>query len=346
MAKPDNYHPLVRAVARDLRKRCNVKPGSSIVVACSGGADSIALLRALAILAERRSWRLRLIVGHVHHHLREEAEEDAAFVEQLAKQLGLTYARRDIDPASKPGNLEANARHLRYQALAEIAGEHDAPIIATAHHADDQLETMLMRMLRGSSVAGLRGILWCKLLRTKAEPGVLTPFYRVVRPMLAVEQEAIESFLKQLDQPWREDTTNADTTRTRAKLRHEVVPLLKQLQADAAQKANAMADHFRDLDGLVHRTVEDVMRELVETDGEGRLKLERRYARSLNPVTLGELLRGALIGRGVSPGHLTRPTIMSIVTAAQDTIGKPRTFEFNPGVTLKVDRDALRITKA
>ncbi|MFK7789287.1 MAG: tRNA lysidine(34) synthetase TilS, partial [Phycisphaeraceae bacterium] len=157
---PAHYHPLVRSVARALRERCDVEPSSAIVVACSGGADSVALLRALAMLAPRRKWQLRVIVGHINHHLRNEADDDAAFVEALAGVLSLPFARRDIRPADLPGNLEANARDLRYQSLAEIAKEHGASLIATAHHADDQLETLLMRMLRGSSVAGLRGIAW------------------------------------------------------------------------------------------------------------------------------------------------------------------------------------------
>ena len=123
-------------------------------------------------------------------------------------------------------------------------------------HADDQLETLLMRLLRGTSVAGLRGIAWRKKRDKyiKSAPSVhpekgADPLF-LIRPILGVDQAEILGFLDQLDQPWREDATNADTSRTRAKLRHDVLPLLKELQPDVAGKANELAEHFWDLTAL------------------------------------------------------------------------------------------------
>ena len=333
-ADTPNYHPLVRSVARALRDRCGVKPGVTIVVGCSGGADSVALLRALALLAGRRRWQLNLIVGHVHHHLREEAEDDACFVESLARELGLAYTRRDIHPSELPGNLEANARDLRYQALADIAKEHDARLIATAHHADDQLETLLMRLLRGASVSGLRGIAWQKPVTTKPHAPLL------IRPMLAIEQSDILDLLQQLDQPWQEDATNADTTRTRARLRHEVIPLLKDIQPGAAEKAGDLADHFRDLCQLVQQQAKAVT-------GETRVEaLDRKQARALNPVVLSELLRCALIEAGAPADRLSNNVLAPMVRAAQDHAGGVRSFTFAGGICLSIDRDTMRITKA
>ena len=334
MARPDHhYHPLVRTVARALRQRCGVTAQAAIVVACSGGADSVALLRVLAMLAERRKWRLRLIVGHVQHHLRAEAEGDAAFVEQLAGKLGLPYARQDIQPADLPGNLEANARRLRYAALGEIAAEHDAALIATAHHADDQLETLLMRILRGTSVAGLRGIAWDKPVSTQAgDPR------RLIRPMLAVDPQDITALLDQIDQPWREDATNRDTDRTRARLRHDVLPVLKDLQPDAPSKANDLIDHFREVHDLVQRTADRV-----QTAGGFGVVLLRSDARATNRAVLAEVLRRALINAGCNPGQLTRSALRPAVTAAQDNAGGTRTFSFGKGVQLTVTREHLAI---
>lgn len=336
-ADSPNYHPLVRGVALALRKRCGVNTGSAIVIGCSGGADSVALVRALALLAERRRWRLRLIVGHVQHHLRgEEAEQDAAFVAQLAGQLGLGYERRDIHPADEPGNLEAQARKLRYRALGEIALKRDAGFIATAHHADDQFETMLMRLIRGSSVRGLRGIAWRRRLRTDDDSKRI----HVIRPMLAAPRDEVLDLLNVLDQPWREDATNRDTTRTRARLRHEIIPLIKAIRADAAGKAVALSEQFDQL----HQLVEERAR--AESSGDTLDTISRDHARSLNPIVLTQMLRRDLIHAGVPadqlPGHALRP----VIEAVKDGEGGVRTFEFAGGVTIAIDREVLRVQQA
>lgn len=340
----NHYHPLVRSVARALRQRCGVTAGESLVVACSGGADSVALLRVLAMLAGRRKWRLRLIVGHIQHHLREEAEEDAAFVEQLALKLGLPYARRDIRPGELPGNLEANARQLRYAALAEIADEHDATFIATAHHADDQLETLLMRILRGTSVAGLRGIAWHKVLSRTVSNNTnnkrVSPLY-LIRPMLAIAQEDILALLDLLGQPWREDATNLDTDRTRARLRHDVLPVLKDLQPDAPSKANDLIDHFRDVHELIQRAADQA-----GPINEPGVVLQRSDSRVMNRAVLAEVLRRALIDAGANPGQLTRQALRTAVDAACDSVGGTRTFAFSNHTQLVITREQIAIQSA
>ncbi|MEM8739170.1 MAG: tRNA lysidine(34) synthetase TilS [Planctomycetota bacterium] len=233
-----SYLPLVRAVAYGLRHRAAVPEGGHLLVACSGGADSVALLRALGLLHRRRKWNLTLSVAHVQHHLRppDAAEGDAASVEHLAEQLGLAYHRRDIAPGDTPGNTEANAREQRYAALHQIARDIHAPFVATAHHADDQLETLLMAILRGTTAKGLRGIAWTR---------PLGPRVQLIRPMLgATRAEAVE-LLEHLGQSWREDATNRDPSRTRARLRHEVLPVLRELRPSVARKALELSEALR-----------------------------------------------------------------------------------------------------
>ena len=340
-----NYHPLVRSVARALRQRCGVGEAAAIVVGCSGGADSVALLRALALLAGRRKWGLRLIVGHVQHHLRGDlAEADATFVMRLAEQLGLTYERRDIEPAALTGNLEANARKLRYRALLDIAVAHDAQHIATAHHADDQLETLLMRLLRGASVQGLRGIAWRRRLRTDDEAMRID----VIRPMLGVKRERVLDLLDQLDQPWREDATNTDTTRTRAKLRHDIIPRLKSIQPDAAGKAVALSEQFAHLSQLVKSQADPIIGDARQSSGaqqnQGHPALSREEARGLNPIVLHHWLRRALIRAGVSKDRLSGQALSPVIEAARDHAGGVREFGFEGGVQVAVDSEKLWIT--
>jgi tRNA(Ile)-lysidine synthase len=232
------HHPLVKTVAENLR-RAGIAEGEAVVVACSGGADSVALLRAMAMLAGRRRWRLRLIVGHVNHGLRPEADEEERFVKQFAKKLGLNFAATTItlDPDAA-GNLEDQARQSRYAALIEMAKQHQAARVATGHHADDQLETLLMAILRGSTVRGLRGI---------ARQRELADGIQLIRPMLDADHAQAIAFLKQLDQPWQEDATNDDRDRTRARLRQEVLPVLRDLRPGVAGKSVELADHLREV---------------------------------------------------------------------------------------------------
>lgn len=217
--------------------RCGVGAGDRVLVACSGGADSVALLLATAALASLDKWALDVHVAHVHHHLRNEADDDAKFVADLAERWTLHHHRRDIHPGDASGNVEANARLARYDALADIAQDIDADHIATAHHADDQLETILMRLVRGSGPRGLRGIL--PVRRCTPQSG------RLIRPMLGTTHDEAIAYLRESHQPWREDHTNADTTRTRARLRAEVLPVLKSLNPKAAQNANKTAQRLR-----------------------------------------------------------------------------------------------------
>lgn len=246
------YHPLVRSISRSLRRRCGVTEGDRLLVAVSGGADSVALLRAIAGLAPRRRWRLNLAVGHVQHHLRDDAENDAKFVETMAEQLGLSFERRDLSlhnaaphKHAEPANLEARARLARYDALRDMALATDCRHVVTAHHADDQLETILMRMMRGTGVAGLRGIAWRRDLSEDVA---------LIRPMLdSTHADAID-FLNLLDQPWREDHTNRDITRTRARLRRDVLPVLRDLCPSVARKAMELGDTMRE----THKAIDEI----------------------------------------------------------------------------------------
>lgn len=244
MTSPDaiiamRRHPFAAAVEAGLA-RCGVGAGDRLLIACSGGADSVALLLAAASLATLDKWALDIHIAHVHHHLRDDADGDAALVARLAERYELPHHRSDIQPGDASGNTEANARRMRYDALAAIAHDIDADHIATAHHADDQLETLLMRLIRGAGPRGLRGILPTR----KCTPSR----GRLIRPMLRVTHDEALAYLRDCDQPWREDHTNTDTTRTRARLRAEVLPVLKSLNPNASQNAAKATERLRKTD--------------------------------------------------------------------------------------------------
>jgi tRNA(Ile)-lysidine synthase len=189
-----------------------------LVVAVSGGPDSLALLYALHRLALQP-----LIAAHLNHQLRgEESNADQAFVEQFCAHHRIAFRGEQVDVrAQAPAlgrNVESAARKLRYDWLARTAAEHSAPWVATGHTADDQAETVLHNLLRGTGLRGLRGI----APRRELRPGV-----EVVRPLLTVSREQVEAFLREHQLTACVDRTNLDPALTRARIRHRLLPLLR-----------------------------------------------------------------------------------------------------------------------
>jgi len=329
------YHPLVKAIVRALRRRCGVGAGAKLLVAVSGGADSVALLRALAVIAPRRTWQLELVVGYAQHNLRpaEEGEQDSFLVRGLADELGLPLLRADLDVATTGDNVEAAARRQRYEALADMAESCGASFVATGHHGDDQLETVLMRLLRGASVKGMAGIAWRRpLTGSKAA---------LIRPMLATDRAMVGNFLEVIGQPWREDRTNTDLSRWRARLRHDVLPVLRQIRPDAAQKAVQLAEHMTE---AWHVLAEAIGNAVGCVDvGDGVAVIDRGEARSMPRVVLTGVLRRLLSDAGTAKDKLGRRNVSPIVRAIRDTKGGCRTFDLGAGGKVTITRTEVRI---
>jgi len=211
-------------------------------VAVSGGADSTALLRALA--ATSAELGIVLAVVHVHHGIRgADADADAAFVAALAAQLDLLCEVVRVDApayaATEKASLETAARNLRYGIFRKILGVNQSDVIATAHTLDDQAETVLMKLLRGAWTEGLGGI-----HPVLAEQGVATG--RIVRPLLAVRRAEIEVYLHALEQGWREDASNRDPVHTRNRLRYHLLPMLREYNPNLDEQLARMATLARD----------------------------------------------------------------------------------------------------
>ena len=190
--------------------------GGRIAVGVSGGADSVALLRFLVGVSGQFGWQL--IVCHVHHGLRgAEADRDEQFVRRLAEALGLPCAVRRIDAAAlaleSHTSVEEAGRAARYAFFAETAGE--GGYIATAHTLDDSIETVLINLVRGTGLHGL-----CGIPRTRGN---------IVRPLLDCTRAEVEDYLARLGQPYCTDSTNLSDDYTRNRVRHEIVPRLREL---------------------------------------------------------------------------------------------------------------------
>lgn len=230
-----------------MRRHRLARDRARLVVAVSGGADSVALLDALAETGD-----YRLVVAHVHHGLRAAADEDARFVEKLAAERHLAFelARVDVPALARQWGVgeEEAARQARYAALIEIALRHHASAVAVAHHAGDQVETVLHRVARGTHWRGLAG------MRPSRD---LAPNLKLIRPLLWARREEIEEYLRSRGLSWRNDHTNESTDYTRNFIRHKVLPLLREgvnpqtdeailRLAEAAREVNEVLDELID----------------------------------------------------------------------------------------------------
>jgi len=284
-------------------------PGDRLGVAVSGGADSVALLRLLHGLQDELG--IRLTVLHFQHGLRgAESAGDEEFTRELAARLGLEFHRDEADVARSAEelgiNLEEAGRRLRTAFFERKVSEGRVKRVATAHTADDQAETLLAHLLRGSGLAGLAGIY--------PVAGV------VVRPLLEVRRGELRGWLGSIGQAWREDSTNVDTTRLRARLRRDLLPMLESdFQPQIVEQLCRAADLAREEERFAAALVEARFRALARTqpnqveleaaallaplpcevlpDGAAQIALARRMVRRAVEEVLGHR-------RGLSAEHV------------------------------------------
>jgi tRNA(Ile)-lysidine synthase len=230
-----------------------LRPGLRLAVGLSGGADSVALLSALA----ERSRELGLVLhaAHLHHGLRgDEADGDLGFCRDLAAQLGLPFHEHRVDTAAEArrakstpneapsetehprDSIEGVARRLRYRWFRDLMAAGKVDAVATAHTLDDQAETVLAKFLRGAWTEGLSGI----------HPVLDFPEGRILRPLLNTTRAEIEAFLHARSQSWREDSSNRHLTFTRNRIRHELLPLLESWNPRLREHLTQMAELARD----------------------------------------------------------------------------------------------------
>lgn len=200
--------------------------GELILCALSGGRDSVALLHFL------KEHGFLVAAAHFDHHLRPDSPVDAKFCRQLCREWNIPCYVGEGRVGEQPGNTEANARAARYAFLEETAAQTGAAVIATAHNADDNLETVLLHLTRGCGLNGLTGI------RPR--------WGRVVRPMLKTPRAAVDEYVEEFSLPFREDATNADTAYVRNRLRHQVLPVLRSVNPKVAEAVGRMTETLRE----------------------------------------------------------------------------------------------------
>lgn len=250
-------------VERTIAENHLLERGDRVLVAVSGGADSVALLAGLRALASL--WGIQLEVAHLDHRLRDDSVEDAHFVERLARTWGLPVTVASVDAGayarSHRLSIEAAARDVRYAFLSRTANERGCNKVAVGHTADDQAETLLLRILRGARPGGMR---------TKRALGERV----LIRPMLDVWRSDVRAFLQQEGLRWREDPSNLDKTRLRNRIRHDLIPTMQGYIPQVRLRLKQTADVLAAEDEVLEAAATEAQARLVRAEG-GAVLLSR-----------------------------------------------------------------------
>ncbi|MBM7855985.1 tRNA(Ile)-lysidine synthase [Desulfohalotomaculum tongense] len=265
-----------------------INPGELVLVAVSGGADSVALLHMLCNLKEKLN--ISLHVAHLNHMFRgEESREDARFVKALCQawQVPCTVAEKDVSQYRKKHRLSSQvaAREVRYNFLEQVAQQQGAGVIALAHHADDQAETVMLNLIRGAGLSGLAGILPVRDSR-----------YRYIRPLLEIRRRDIERYCKENGLKYRTDSSNKKTIYLRNKVRMHLMSILeKEYNPEIVSSLGRMAELCREEDRYIDQQVLKLWESVVCGINKNRVELDLKKFNRLHLAVQRRVIRYAWI---------------------------------------------------
>ncbi|MSQ13817.1 MAG: tRNA lysidine(34) synthetase TilS [Dehalococcoidia bacterium] len=335
--KDDLVQRLVRTVRSEV-ERAGLA-GEGLVVAVSGGPDSMALLALLAEL--REPCGLRLHVAHLNHGLRLEADGDERFVAEHALRLGLPFTSRRADIVAyrreRRLSVEHAAREARYAFLSDVAAETGAAAVALGHTADDQAETILLHVARGAGVHGLQGMQNTTTMRTAGGRPVT-----LFRPLLSAPREKTEKVCKAFGLVPREDATNLDTAYTRNRVRQQVMPLLRQVNPSVREALLRLGRAAAAETDYIGREVTGRWSAIARESPVG-VELDRALLLAEHPAIRHAVLRRAytaLLGdaKGLEEAH---------ITAMERSLGSPtgKRLSLPNGARWKVGYTAAMLTR-
>ena len=302
-------HKLVATVRNSLLDR-------DVLIGVSGGADSVALLLLFCAAASQKTASFTVSAAHIHHGLREEADGEQQMVVDLCEKLDIRCEVRQIDVQPFNGSVAAGARKARYDQLLDIATDCGFRTIAVAHHAADQLETMLMALCRGSGLKRLAGMQPSRQLSEEVT---------LIRPLLHIDKEDLEEVCRMADVQWCHDPTNDDLSTPRGRLRSDVIPVLRNLWPGADRHASNAS------------TILQAATEAFESfvpDG----KQWSRQTLSQFPVPIIAAAVHGAVGE-----HATFDTVQSIASAVADDVTDPREFACGQGCVATVTAHHVEI---
>ena len=330
----NNAHLLLAHFKTVLQTQHLVERGDSLVIGVSGGRDSVCLLHLFASI--QAGWRLTITVAHLNHRLRGEASaEDERFVVSLSQHLGIpcVVERKEFTRLdTKGGSLELAARRERYQFFKRVCETAGATKVAVAHTKDDDVETILFRILRGNNGKGLQGIPYRRKLGS----------VEVIRPLKEVGRGEIQPFLVERGLSWREDSSNADLHYTRNRIRKELLPYLKERFNPNVKEALLRLGRERsELEAYLSSEIDRLARRYLHRQDSG-LFLEGQSVLKLHPFLQKQLFWKCLEELGLGGGAF-RSThaqmALSLLRRGKGSVDLPES------VRLKADREGLHVTK-
>ncbi|MDM8005788.1 MAG: tRNA lysidine(34) synthetase TilS [Phycisphaerae bacterium] len=328
--------------AQDAERNGLVPRGTMVVAGVSGGADSVAMLHLLCSL-NRREWGLKIHVAHLNHQLRGiEADKDAKFVRELAEGLLLdcTVGTADVrGRASQDGvSIEQAARRCRFEFLERVCLKSGVRLVVLAHHADDNAETILHRIVRGTGLRGLGGIRASRPIRPGSD-------VQVVRPMLSFRRSEIEEYVRDRGLSFRHDATNDADSYTRNRIRKDILPLLRDsINPQVAEALVRLGEQARDVDEYLTETAGRMLESIiVERDDRQIVLLSTSLARKPRLMKT-QLIREAMLLLGVSEAEIGYSHLIAVAAMTDETEGS-KAMDLPGGlrVVRKYDRLALQL---
>ena len=302
----DRQDNLLQRVREQILEHQMIRRSDIGIAAVSGGADSVCMLYLLHALSGELGFRL--VVAHVHHGIRgEEADRDADYVQRLSDQLGLECRvyHRDVPQIVRDqgGSLEEAGRRVRYACLEELKRETGARWIALAHHRDDAAETVLFHLIRGTGLRGLRGILPVQQDR--------------IRPLLGLDREEIEAWLKEREIPYCTDSTNSDVTYARNRIRNVILPQMQEINPGAKEHILRLA---QDAEERYAQILKEIQQTEIKCDTIDACTILPEFAE--DPEVLGELILKRMEELAGSSRDISRKHIDSVAGLFRKTTGK------------------------
>lgn len=284
---------IINSVIEYIKKNSLVKAKEPLILAISGGPDSIFILHLAVEL--RRIMKNTIYVAHFNHKLRDEADEEQVFVENLAKELGcrFVFEAKDVKAAYDGNSLEQTARRLRYDFFEKLSREFKAKKILFGHHKDDLAETVLMRIVRGSGLMGLKAM----------QPISKYKRMQLVRPLLQLEKKEILKFLDSNNLKYMLDASNEEDIFLRNKIRKDFIPQLEELNPSIKNALlNLTTTLAYDYD-YMHSQVLEHYKNILKSHNANRLRIDLHEFKQMHPAIQNHLLRHCL---QEVRGHLRR----------------------------------------
>jgi len=340
---PPAMSNMIKTLAQELLTEGLLKRDDPVVVGVSGGPDSMALLHMLATLNQDAGWQLRLHVAHLNHQLRgADADEDAAFVQAATDSMSLpcTIDNRDIAALAEEedAGVEEVGRRERYAFFKRVCLNADAKIVAVAHHADDNAETILHRILRGTGFRGLGGIPRVRSLSPGSD-------IRIIRPLLRTSRESILRYLADIGVAYREDETNKSGDSMRSRIRHTILPEIGRLvNPQVSEALTRLGEQAQWVEEYLKETVNRTFETLIISRNDQVLALNGNALGKKSRIVQTEIIRLAYRSFGLGEQDLSFAHLSSALDLMSDP-ASGKQIQLPGGMTIEKRYNQLIVSR-